>query len=175
MARKPKGLGNGVETDAMPDEEPMDFLVTNALLHSLYTIFSTMVMLEINPGVPELKQGTGAAGVVSGLIAMNASGVSGSVALTLTMPAVRAISTSMLGEEFLTLNKEVEDLAGELTNMLVGGAKQILSEKGHDFDMQLPHMLTGEGHDIVHPVSGKTIILPIAAGGAEFFLELNFA
>lgn len=159
--------------DIFPAGEPMDFLMTHALLHSLYTIFSTMVMLEIYPGVPEVKKGTAASGVVSGLISMNAAGVKGSVALTLTMPAVRVISSSMLGEEFVTLNKEVADLTGELTNMLVGGAKNILSEKGHDFDMQLPQMLTGEGHEIVHPVAGKTIILPIKAGDAEFYLELN--
>ena len=175
MARKPKAPISVPDKDSTPDEKPVDFLVTHALLESLYRIFSTMVMLEINPGVPELKAGNAAAGVVSGLIEMNAKDTHGSVALSLSMPALRAISASMLGEEFVSLNKEASDLVGELTNMLVGGAKQILSEQGLEFDMHIPHMLMGEGHEIVHPVSGKTIILPIATNDTEFFLELNFA
>jgi hypothetical protein len=39
----------------MDDGSHMDTLVTHALLDSLFTIFSTMVKLKIQPGVPELK------------------------------------------------------------------------------------------------------------------------
>ncbi|MBV5346394.1 MAG: chemotaxis protein CheX [Rhodoferax sp.] len=66
------------------------------------------------------------------------------------------------------------DLAGELANMLVGGAKRILSERGHDFDMQTPQLLLGEGHEIVHHYSGQTVLLPINIGPDEFYIELNF-
>jgi chemotaxis protein CheX len=152
----------------------MDVIVIHALLESLFTIFSTMVRLNINPGVPVAKQGNEAKGAVSGLIGMKAEGVSGSVALSLTLPAIREISRSMLGEEIASADNEAADLAGELTNMLVGCAKRILAENGYDFDMQTPQLLSGDGHEIVHHYSGQTVLLPVHIGQDEFYIELNF-
>lgn len=152
----------------------MDVIVIHALLESLFTIFSTMVRLNISPGVPVPKQDNAARGAVSGLIGMKAKGVSGSVALSLTLPTIREISRSMLGDEITSADNEAADLAGELTNMLVGCAKRILSERGHDFDMQTPQLLSGEGHEIVHHYAGQTVLLPVNIGQDEFYIELNF-
>lgn len=152
----------------------MDIIIIHALLESLFTIFSTMVKVKIQPGVPETKLDNSSRGVVSGLIGMRAEGVSGSIALSLTLPTIREISRLLLGHEITSADKEAADLAGELTNMVVGGAKRILSERGHDFDMQIPQLLIGEGHQIVHHYSGQTVLLPINIEQDEFYLELNF-
>lgn len=160
---------------SMDDGQHMDIMMIHALLDSLFTIFSTMVRLKIQPGVPELKQGNAAKGEVSALIGMNSEGASGSVALTLNLATVREISRGLLGHEITSIDKEAADMAGELTNMLVGGVKRILSEKGHDFDMQTPQLLRGEGHDIVHLSSGQTVLLPVKIKQEEFNIELNFA
>lgn len=158
----------------MDDGAHMDVLMIHALLDSLFTVFSTMVKVQIQPGVPELKQGKAAKGEVSGLVGMQAAGASGSVALTLTLPAIREISRGLLGHEITSADNEAADMAGELTNMLVGGAKRILSERGHDFDMQTPQLLRGEGHEIVHHYAGQTVLLPVKIGQHEFYIELNF-
>ena len=159
---------------SMNDGEHMDVLKINALLNSLFTIFSTMVRLEIQAGVPILKQNNISKGGATGLIGMKAAGTSGSVALSLTLPTIRVISSSMLGEEFTSFDKEAVDMVGELTNMLVGGAKAILSEKGHDFDMHTPQLLVGDGHEIVHHNAGQTVLMPIMIDKDEFYIELNF-
>lgn len=158
----------------MDDGEHMDILMINALLSSLFTIFETMVRLEIRAGIPVLKENNIAKGAASGLIGMKTVGASGSVALSLTLPTIRKISLGMLGEEFSSIDKEAADLVGELTNMLVGGAKRIMSEKGHDFDMHTPQLLVGEGHEIVHHYPGQTVILPILMNQDEFYIEMNF-
>lgn len=159
---------------SMDDGDHMDVLLINALLDSLFTVFATMVKLKIQPGIPEPKQGNTARGVVSGLIGMNAEGASGSVALSLTLPTIREISRRLLGYEIASADTEAADLVGELTNMLVGGAKRILSEKGHDFDMQTPQLLRGDGHEIVHHHPGQTVLLPFKVNQDEFYIELNF-
>lgn len=159
---------------SMDDGDHTDVLLINALIHSLFTLFATMVKLKIEPGVPEPKQDNTARGAVSGLIGMNAEGVSGSVALSLTLPTIREISRSLLGYEITCVDKEATDLVGELTNMLVGGAKRILRDKGYDFDMQIPQLLSGEGHEIVHHHSGQTVLLPFTLDQGEFYIELNF-
>ena len=133
-----------------------------------------MVKVKIYPGVPESKQDNAARGVVSALVGMNAETVNGSVSLTLTLPTIREISRHLLGHEIISADKDAVDLAGELSNMLVGGAKRILSERGHNFDMQTPQLLTGEGHEIVHHYAGQTVLLPVKINDDEFYIELNF-
>ncbi|MBS4096597.1 MAG: chemotaxis protein CheX [Sulfuricella sp.] len=152
----------------------MDIVMINALLHSLFTIFSTMVRLKIQPGIPSMKEDSLAKGDVSALIAMNADGVHGSVALSLPLSVVSVISRGMLDQEISSVGNDALDLAGELTNMLVGGAKRILAEKGHDFDMHTPQLLMGEGHEIVHLHAGRTVLFPVNIGEDEFYIELNF-
>ena len=174
MRHENRAAVNKHPSEALEYGGHLDLVIIHALLESLFTIFATMMNLEIEPGIPETKQGNTARGVVSGLIGMNADGASGSVALSFTLPTIRAISGSLFGQEIASADKEAADLAGELTNMLVGGAKRILSEKGHDFDMQTPQLLLGEGHEIVHHYPGQTVLLPIRINQDEFYIELNF-
>lgn len=163
------------QTPSMDNGEHMDIMMINALLNSLFIIFKTMVRLDIQAGVPVLKQDNIAKGAASGLINMKSEGTSGSVALSLTLPTIRKISLGMLGEEFTSINKDATDLVGELTNMLVGGAKRILSEKGHEFDMHTPQLLVGDQHEIVHHhAAGQTVLMPILIDEDEFYIELNF-
>lgn len=160
--------------DAVEYGGKMDLVIIHALLESLFTIFTTMMRVDVEPGVPLPKNGNAAKGDVSGLLGMKAAGSRGSVALSLSLPAIREISRSLLGYEIARVDKEAVDLAGELTNMLVGGAKRILSERGYDFDMQSPQLLLGAGHEIVHHFSGQTVLLPVKIRQDEFYLELNF-
>lgn len=173
--KKPKTTADKKQQPpSLDDGGHMDILMINALLNSLFTIFSTMVRLEIKAGTPVIKQDNIAKGDASGLISMKAVGTSGSIALTLTLPTIRKISLSMLGEEFTTINKDATDLVGELTNMLVGGAKRIMSEKGHDFDMQSPQLLVGDGHEILHHYAGQTVLMPVLINQDAFYIEMNF-
>lgn len=159
---------------SMYDGKHMDVLMINALFHSLHNIFHTMVGLEIEAGTPEAKPDQMARGEVSALIGMEAENVHGSIALTLNRASVGEIFRRLEGEEIVDFDKEASDLAGELVNMLAGGAKRILAEKGFDFDMQSPRMMVGENHKIEHHYQGQTVLLPICVGQSEFFMELNF-
>ena len=172
--RKAKAEEKEVPAALMTDGAHMDIVIIHALMDSLFTIFSTMMNTKIQPGVPAPKSGKAAKGEVSAMIGMQAPGTHGSIALTLPMPALSEISRKLLGHEITTADKDAADLAGELTNMLVGGAKRILSEKGLEFDMQIPQLLTGEGHEIAHYHSGQTVLLPVKVGEHEFYIELNF-
>lgn len=152
----------------------LDVLITHALLDSLFTIFRTMVKLQIKPGVPALKPTQAGAGDVSALVAMVSERAKGSVALSFPGAAVRKVGQNMLGEAIDEHGREGEDLVGELTNMLVGGAKKTMVEQGYDFDMRTPQLYAGQGHEIVHPYNGTTVLLPIQLEETAFHLELNF-
>lgn len=174
MSHQRRTSGSIYRAPALADGGYTDIVMINALLHSLFTIFSTMVRLPIQPGVPELKTDNLAKGEVSALVGMNADDVHGSVALSLPLPAVKVISQALLNQEIADADKDAMDLAGELVNMLVGGTKSFLAEKGQDFDMQTPQLMMGERHEIVHRYPGKTVLMPITIGAGEFYIELNF-
>ncbi len=160
--------------ESLSDGNHPDIVIINALMDSLHTIFSTMMNTKVELGVPVPKSEKAAKGNVSALIGMQAEGSNGSVAITLPMPALGEISRKLLGHEITDINKDATDLAGELSNMLVGGAKRILSEKGMEFDMQTPQMMHGDDHEIEHHHGGQTVLLPVKVGEHEFFIELNF-
>lgn len=151
-----------------------DILIINALLDSLFTIFATMVNLKITPGTPVLKGDKEGRGDVSALVTMVSERVQGSVALSFPVAAVRKVALSMLGEDIDERGSESRDLVGELTNMLVGGAKKIMVDQGYDFDMRTPQLYSGNNHEIAHPHNGATVLLPIGLEDTEFHLELNF-
>jgi chemotaxis protein CheX len=113
---------------SMNDGGHTDIVIIHALPDSLFTIFTTMMNMKIQPGVPVPKSETTALGEVTALIGMQAPGARGSVAVTLPIPALGEISRRLLGHEITDVGKDAADLAGELTNMLVGGAKRTLSE-----------------------------------------------
>ncbi len=161
-------------TETLNDGKHVDILMIHALLESLLTIFSTMVNLRIQPGIPVPKQDKIAKGEVTGLMGMETEQAKGSVALSFTLPAIRKISAKLIGEEIGVIGDEARDMTGELTNMLVGGAKRIMAEKGFEFDMQSPQLLMGKGHEIMHRYPGQTVLLPIKVEKEEFYMELNF-
>ena len=125
-------------------------------------------------GKPTLKQDAVALGEVTGIMTMNSPKVNGSFAITFTAPAIFDIVRRMLGEEINEINDVARDMAGEMTNMVVGGAKNLYVEQGYDFDMSTPSILMGKDHKVEHTCSGKTIVLPFAVDGREFFVEMCF-
>jgi len=152
----------------------MDIMMINALLDSLMKIFETMAGIKAEPGVPVAKDDTVSRGDVTGIMVMENEKAKGSMALSFSQAAITRIARNMLGDELKKIDGTARDLTGEMTNMLVGGAKKILSEKGYDFNMSTPDVVDGKDHRIEHKYPGQTVILPFNAKSEQFFLEINF-
>jgi chemotaxis protein CheX len=174
MERKTRAKKSTKKDRPLKDDAQRDTVILNALIDSLHTIFETMMSTKVVMGVPFPKPENTVQSGVSALIGMNAVDARGSVAICLPMPALNEISRKLLGEEITAIDKDAAGLAGELSNMLAGSAKRILSEKGMEFDMQTPQMMHGDGHEIEHHHDGQTMLLPVNMNGHEFFVELNF-
>ncbi|EEZ41983.1 chemotaxis protein CheX [Photobacterium damselae subsp. damselae CIP 102761] len=65
-------------------------------------------------------------------------------------------------------------MVGEITNMVTGGAKRILADKGYDFDMATPAVVSGRGHTITHKCEGAVIIMPFESDYGRAFIEICF-
>lgn len=146
----------------------------NPVLASILNVLSTMAKVDAKPGRPALKNGDLARGDVTGIIGMIGARARGSIAISFTEPVILDIARRMLNEAPAGIDDTVTDLVGEITNMVSGGAKKLLGDKGYDFEMALPAVVAGKNHVVDHKSSGAKIILPFTVETGEFFVEICF-
>ena len=159
----------------------IDILVINALLDSFMKVLATMAGMDLKTGLktgePEQKKDTLARGDISCIMPLNSAELDGSVAISFSTSVILDLAEKMLGsttDEDHDEHQTALDLSGEITNMIVGGTKRILSDNGFDIDMASPTILSGENHEIKHHTDGTTIILPFYLDSGDAFLEINF-
>lgn len=152
----------------------VDVKFINAFLESLLNVLATMAQTEAQHTKPMIKRDNIARGDVTGIIGMVGNQVIGSLSVTFTEPAILEITARMLGEEVTKIDDTVTDLVGEVTNMVTGGAKKILDDLGHDFNMATPTVVTGKNHEISHKAKDKVIHIPFESDVGSFFVEVSF-
>lgn len=150
----------------------VDFI--NPFLESMTNVLATMAMLEAKAGKPLLKDDETARGDITGLIGMTSPQAKGSLAITFSSQVLVEIAKRMLGEQLDALDESATDLAGEITNMVSGGAKRLLGEKGYEFDMAIPAVVSGRDHRVRHKTSGPKVLIPFETGHGPFFIEVCF-
>jgi chemotaxis protein CheX len=150
----------------------MDVKILNPFLEATIDVARNMAQLEIKVGKPSLKVGDIASGDVTGFIKLDGSRHRGSLAITFNSEALMLVYERMLGETLQALDDSAMDLAGEITNMVCGGAKQRLSENGYDFSLTQPSMLSGESHHIHHQGKGPVLALPLELEKGQMMIEV---
>ncbi len=132
-----------------------------------------MAFMTVDAGKPYLKKGNLAVGDVSGVIGL--TGVAnGTIAVTFEEHCILAVVSNMLGEKMDTLNEDIADAVGELTNMISGQARKELEEVGKVFKAAIPSVITGKNHSIKHYVDGPKIAIPFKTKGGKFTIEVCF-
>lgn len=130
--------------------------------------------MTLQPGKPATKLEDTSYGYVSGLIGMVGPQVKGSFSITFEASLAVEVMAKMVGERPNGVNDEVIDMVGEITNMVSGGAKLLLSEKGFEFDMATPMVITGHGHTIAHLSKGQKIVMPFTSQWGKAYIEICF-
>ena len=146
----------------------------NPFLESILNVLNTMAKLEARPGKPAIKTNEVAKGDVTGIMGMASEQAKGTLAITFTGPVIIEITKRMLGEEVTMIDDTVIDMVGEITNMVTGGAKRLLSEQGYRFDMAIPSVVSGKNHVIHHKSKAPIIIVPFNTQAGNFFIEICF-
>src|SRR5690554_2148066 len=152
----------------------MNVEFVNPFLASLQNVLSMMAQIDLKPGKAALKKDDRAHGDVSGLIGMIAPQTKGSFSISFEESLAIEIMHKMLGEKPTHINNDIIDMVGEITNMVTGGAKKILGEKGFDFDMASPIVVSGKNHTIKHRAEGPRIVMPFSHAAGKAYLEICF-
>ncbi len=136
---------------------------------------STMAQIDLKHEKPRLKKNEVALGDVSGLIGMVSDQAKGSLSITFEAKLALTAMKNMVGEAPDEVNDEITDLVGEITNMVTGGAKRMLSEKGFEFNMATPMVVSGKNHTINHKADGPIVLIPLVApDGSKAYIEFSF-
>lgn len=146
----------------------------NPFINALVNVLQMMAQTELKPGKPKKKGDNVARGDVSGLIGMIGPQVKGSLSITFDESLALEIMQRMLGEKPASVNAEVTDMVGEITNMVAGSAKNELGDKGFEFGMATPVVVSGKSHTISHQVDGPKMILPFTSDAGNASLEICF-
>jgi len=132
-----------------------------------------MAKMKANAGKPVFKKDEVAQGDVSGFIEMSGQRARVTLAISFTEPVIKEITKRIFGVLETSLNDHIEDTVGEITNVLTGGGRKILSEKGYKFNMTIPAVSSGKDHLICHKSKTPVIIVPFATDAGKFFIELS--
>jgi len=152
----------------------MDVNFINPFLVSLQNVLTTMAQLELKPEKVRIKKDELARGDVSGLIGMVGPKTKGSLSISFEAGLAIEVMKRMLGESPDFINEEVTDMVGEITNMVAGGAKNLLGAKGYEFDMATPIVVSGRAHTISHKTDGPKVMMPFTSDFGKATIEICF-
>lgn len=151
----------------------MDVRLINPFINATINVLETMAFVTVNAGKPYLKKDNVAVGDVTGVLGL--TGVAnGTISVTFEETCILTIVSNMFGETMNSLNSEIADAVGELTNMISGQARRELEESGKQFKAAIPSVITGKDHSIIHYTEGPKIAIPFNTDHGDFTIEVCF-
>jgi chemotaxis protein CheX len=149
----------------------MDVNYINPFLEGTLDVIKTMASITADAGNPYIKKSNVAAGDVSGIIGITGD-ATGSLAISFTEACICEIVNSMLGESHTSINAEIIDAVGELTNMISGSARNLMEKKGIKAFAAIPTVVYGKNHTINAIYNVPSIIIPFSTVSGPFFVDV---
>ena len=111
-------------------------------------------------------------GDLSGIIGLSGKS-EGTVAITLYWNLASQIIAKMMNIQEKNINAEyIHDGAGELINMISGSTKKTFVGTPFHFDLSLPTVVMGSGHQLGHPDGSSIAVLIFDVGESAFILQV---
>jgi len=149
----------------------MNVEFVNPFINATVNALSTMAALTPKRGNPYLRGNNKIRSDISGTIGVVGE-ATGSVTVNFPSSVAIKMVENMLGVEIGTMNEDVKDAVGEIANMVAGGAKGELSQKGFSFKIALPVVCVGEGHYTDYPKDVPCVVIPFTLEKDEFSVEV---
>lgn len=135
-------------------------------------VLSTMAMVTPKAGKPYVKKDMVAKGDISGIIGLTGDS-RGTVSVSFGKDCAVAIVKNMLGGDIQDILADVQDAVGEITNMVSGQARRILSEGGVVLQSGTPSVIMGQSHTISHVSQGPIMAIPFETEFGQFTIEVS--
>lgn len=142
----------------------------NPFIASLNNTFRTMLNCETRRGAICLRSQDDTRHEVSGVIGLSGRAV-GTVVLSLSKEVALAAASTLLMVDADSINDDVLDAVGELTNMVAGRAKSTLEQ--YELAVSLPNVITGRDHEVHFPSNVTPICVPFETDWGSLTLEVG--
>ena len=152
----------------------MNVKFINPFLEGTISVLKTMAFVEPRAGKPYLKMDSIAKGDISGIIGLTGS-ATGSLAVSFREEAILKIVSNMLGENIKTMDSDIKDAVGEITNMISGVARKNLEAEGFNIQAAIPTVVSGKNHSIAHVLGGPSLIIPFEIDDGTFVIDVCLA
>jgi chemotaxis protein CheX len=135
-------------------------------------VFDTMVFKKLTHGSPIEGDALRPRSNVVGLVGFGGT-MSGLVAFYTTLDAAQEIAGSMLGVSPAEVNGEMPDAIGEVTNMIAGGFRLKLAERGETLAISIPSVTVGSDFYTKYASDVRRVLCPFRMeGDKEVCVEL---
>jgi chemotaxis protein CheX len=148
----------------------VDFV--NPFLSATTEVFRTMLSCDLSRGRLAVKRHRAPEFEVSGLIGLTGK-CQGMVVVSLSRDTALNATQILLCERPTTLNEQVVDTVGELTNMIAGAAKAKLEQ--FQLSVGLPSVICGKNHTINFPKDSTPFTLPFDSALGPVCVEVGLA
>ncbi len=144
----------------------------NPLLSATRNVFEMMLGCTPKRVGLTLKQHCRAEQAVSGVIGLTGRAV-GTIVLQLPTNMAIEVLFRMVGTRAETINSEVCDAVGELTNMIAGAAEAQLSHL--NLSLSLPTVINGYSYDVSYPSDVVPFCILFESDLGSFVIETGFS
>jgi chemotaxis protein CheX len=145
-------------------------------------VFSTMLMMEaqtssVNSGGGSPVDGETGPGLVDGVVGI--IGIAGTwvgTGIIMCSPELACkASSAMMMAEYDTVNGDVLDAMGEITNMIIGNIKTALEETHGQMGISVPTVVYGRNFATRTVSRGEWVVVSFLAAGHGLEIHLNLA
>lgn len=150
-----------------------DVALAKPFVQATINVLSSMTGMSPVPGKPYVKKTDKAQGDVSAIVGITGC-KSGAVALSFSQACAIALVKGMLGDAIEDIIADTRDAVGEITNMISGQARAMLSEMGLPLQGSTPSIIFGANHSLAFPGQITTIAIPFETDHGSFTLEFCF-
>lgn len=152
----------------------VDFL--NPVLNACENVMVSMADLHIHTGKPWVRKPNEAetGGTITGLICMRGTARVASIAVIFSERVLHNMSLKVLPDQVNDKQFLAFDLVGEISNLVIGGAKALLLKEGYSFQITLPTVISGHDYLIAHQTRAPIVRIPFDSEIGRFHVEASF-
>ncbi len=168
-----ESINDAVQDIVLPPKPTLNTDFINPFLDATLRVLDVQANVKAKAGkIVVKKKWDEFTGDVSGIIGVVSDSFNGSVVISFPEQTFLKIVSSMLGEEYHEINKDILDGAGEITNMIFGQAKVNLNEKGYGIKIALPSVVHGKNHSLSSQTQGPIVVIPFESTAGIFHVEI---
>lgn len=144
----------------------------NPVISATRTVFETMLGCTPTRTGLALKDDRSPLYELSAVIGISGR-TAGTIVVSLSQHAALQVLSRLVGVEATSINTEVCDAVGELTNMIAGSAKAQMERL--QLSISIPNVVSGKDHEVHFPSNVRPICIQFSSEIGDFAILVGFS